>query len=111
MSRARARRATPGVVISTERTYEVLRRPVVTEKSTMGADHNQVTFKVSLDATKPEIGAAVETIFGVKVKAVNTVRQVGKNKRFRGRLGRRSDYKKAIVTLEAGHNIDVIAGI
>lgn len=111
MSRARARQAVPAVVVSTERQYEIIRRPVVTEKSTLGANHNQVTFQVSLDATKPEIGAAVEALFGVKVKAVNTLRQAGKSKRFRGRPGRRSDYKKAIVTLADGHNIDVTTGI
>lgn len=111
MSRARARQAVPAVVVSTERQYEIIRRPVVTEKSTLGASHNQVTFQVSLDATKPEIGAAVEALFDVKVKAVNTLRQAGKSKRFRGRPGRRSDYKKAIVTLADGHNIDVTTGI
>ncbi len=94
-----------------ERLYELVRRPVVTEKSTLGSEHNQVTFQVPLDATKPEIKAAVESLFEVKVKAVNTMRQKGKIKRFRGRLGKRADFKKAYVTLEEGHNIDVATGI
>jgi large subunit ribosomal protein L23 len=89
----------------------VLRRPLVTEKSTMASEHNQVAFEVSIDATKPEIKAAVEDLFKVKVKAVNTLRQQGKVKRFRGRLGRRSDVQKASVTLEEGHSIDVTTGI
>ncbi len=97
--------------ISKERMYEVVRRPLVTEKSTMASEHNQVAFVVPLDATKPEIRAAVEGLFSVKVKAVNTLRQDGKLKRFRGRLGRRSDTKKAYVTLEEGHSIDVTTGI
>ncbi len=94
-----------------ERLYELVRRPVITEKSTLGSEHNQVTFRVPLDATKPEIKAAVESLFEVKVKAVNTLRQKGKIKRFRGRLGKRADFKKAYVTLEEGHNIDVATGI
>ena len=91
--------------------FEVLRRPLVTEKSTMASEHNQVAFEVSIDASKPEIKAAVEDLFKVKVKAVNTLKQHGKVKRFRGRLGRRSDVKKAYVTLEEGHSIDVTTGI
>ena len=110
MSRARPRNKPP-VTVSKERMYEVLRRPLVTEKSTMASEHNQVAFVVPLDATKPEIRKAVEELFSVKVKAVNTLRQDGKQKRFRGRLGRRSDYKKAYVTLEEGHSIDVTTGI
>ena len=97
--------------ISTERMYSVIRRPVVTEKSTLGSEHNQVTFIVPLDASKPEIKAAVEQLFNVKVKAVNTLRQNGKAKRFRGRPGRRSDFKKAFITLVEGHSIDVTTGI
>jgi large subunit ribosomal protein L23 len=89
----------------------LIRRPIVTEKSTLGSEHNQVTFQVPVDASKPEIKAAVEGLFSVKVKAVNTVRQKGKIKRFRGRLGKRADYKKAYVTLEEGHSIDVTTGI
>ncbi|MBL28201.1 MAG: 50S ribosomal protein L23 [Rhodospirillaceae bacterium] len=94
-----------------ERMYDVILGPVVTEKSTLGSEHGQVTFRVRLDATKPEIKTAVETLFDVKVTAVNTLRQNGKVKRFRGRVGRRSDEKKAMVTLAEGHSIDVTTGI
>ena len=87
--------------------YDLLLSPVITEKSTGASEFNQVVFRVPLDASKPEIRKAVEGLFKVKVTAVNTVRQVGKKKRFRGRLGRRSDYKKAIVTLAEGDSIDV----
>jgi large subunit ribosomal protein L23 len=90
---------------------EVIQAPVITEKSTRGSEHNQVTFKVPLDATKPEIKAAVEGLFQVKVVAVNTVRQLGKTKRFRGRVGKRPDFKKAMVTLAEGQSIDVTTGI
>ncbi|OUR77412.1 50S ribosomal protein L23 [Alphaproteobacteria bacterium 46_93_T64] len=94
-----------------ERIYDILLGPVVTEKSTMGSEVNQVTFRVTLDATKPEIKEAVETLFKVKVENVNTNRTTGKVKRFRGRLGKRSDYKKAMVTLAEGQTIDVTTGI
>lgn len=94
-----------------ERMYDVILGPVVTEKSTLGSEHGQVTFRVRLDATKPEIKTAVETLFDVKVTAVNTLRQNGKVKRFRGRIGRRSDEKKAMVSLAEGHSIDVTTGI
>ncbi|GLQ07781.1 50S ribosomal protein L23 [Sneathiella chinensis] len=94
-----------------ERMYDILLGPVVTEKSTMGSEFNQVTFRVALDATKPEIKEAVETLFNVKVTNVNTNRTNGKVKRFRGRIGQRSDYKKAMVTLEEGQTIDVTTGI
>ena len=97
--------------ISRERMYDIIRSPVITEKSTFGSEHAQVTFRVAMDATKPEIKAAVEGLFKVKVKAVNTSRQKGKVKRFRGHLGKRPDTKKAYVTLEAGHSIDVTTGI
>ena len=99
------------VVISKERMYDIIRAPVITEKATMGSEHNQVTFKVPLDAIKPEIKAAVEGVFGVKVSAVNTLVVKGKTKRFRGRLGQRSDIKKAVVTLAEGHSIDVTTGV
>ena len=99
------------VNLSKERMYDIIRAPVITEKATMGSEHNQVTFKVPLDASKPEIRAAVEGVFGVKVKAVNTSVLKGKVKRFKGRIGQRSDIKKAIVTLEAGHSIDVTTGV
>ncbi|MBE7636752.1 50S ribosomal protein L23 [Sneathiella sp. P13V-1] len=94
-----------------ERIYDILLGPVVTEKSTMGSEHNQVTFRVALDATKPEIKEAVETLFSVKVENVNTNRTNGKVKSFRGRSGKRSDYKKAMVTLSEGQTIDVTTGI
>ena len=95
----------------TPRMYDILLAPVITEKATMGSEHGQVTFKVALDATKPEIKNAVEAIFGVQVKAVNTLRLKGKTKRFRGYKGRRSDVKKAIVTLAEGQTVDVTAGV
>jgi large subunit ribosomal protein L23 len=91
--------------------YETLLKPVVTEKSTLGSEHNQVTFRVPLDANKAEIKQAVEGLFKVKVTKVNTLRQLGKEKRFRGHLGKRPDYKKAIVTLAEGNTIDVTTGI
>jgi large subunit ribosomal protein L23 len=97
--------------ISKERMYDIIRGPVITEKSTLGSEHGQVTFRVSMDATKPEIKAAVEGLFDVKVDAVNTLRQAGKIKRFRGRLGRRVETKKAMVTLADGQSIDVTTGI
>jgi large subunit ribosomal protein L23 len=91
--------------------YTIIRSPVVTEKSTRGSEGNQVTFKVDLDATKPQIKAAVEAMFEVKVKAVNTLIQKGKTKLFRGRKGFRSDAKKAMVTLEPGQTIDTGTGV
>jgi large subunit ribosomal protein L23 len=97
--------------ISKERMYQVIVAPVVTEKSTLGSEHNQITFTVLRDATKPEIATAVEQLFGVKVKAVNTLRQAGKLKLFRGHKGRRAATKKAMVTLAEGNSIDVTAGI
>ena len=97
--------------VSQVRMYDLIRSPVVTEKSTMGSQHNQVTFRVPLDASKPEIKAAVEGLFKVKVAAVNTLRVKGKVKRFRGTVGKRPDRKKAIVTLAEGSSIDVTTGI
>jgi large subunit ribosomal protein L23 len=91
--------------------FDLLLKPVVTEKSTLGVENNQVTFKVTLDATKPRIKEAVESVFGVKVNAVNTLRQQGKVKRFRGVTGKRPDYKKAIVTLAEGETIDITTGV
>ena len=91
--------------------YEIISHPHVTEKATMGSEHGQVTFKVPMTATKPKIKAAVETLFGVKVKGVNTLIQKGKTKRFKGIMGRRSDFKKAIVSLEDGQTIDVGTGL
>jgi large subunit ribosomal protein L23 len=97
--------------ISREAMYRILRAPVITEKATRGSEFNQVTFKVALGASKPEIKAAVEGLFGVKVKAVNTLRTEGKKKWARGTRGQRSDYKKAIITLEPGQTIDVTTGV
>ena len=91
--------------------YDVILAPVITEKSSMASESNQVVFKVRRDATKPEIKAAIEGLFNVKVVAVNTVRQLGKTKRFRGRIGKRPDFKKAMVTLVEGQSIDVTTGI
>ena len=91
--------------------YDVILGPVITEKSTLGSEHNQVTFKVRLDATKPQIKKAVQELFKVKVKKVNTLRVKGKTKRFRGVVGRRSDWKKAIITLSEGEMLDVTTGI
>ena len=94
-----------------EMKYDTIVAPVITEKSTLASENNQVVFKVALDATKPMIKEAVEGLFKVDVKAVNTVRVKGKTKRFRGQLGRRNDYKKAIVTLADGQMIDVTTGL
>lgn len=94
-----------------EKHYDTLIAPVITEKSTMASENNQVVFRVPLEATKPEIVDAVETLFKVKVKAVNTLRVKGKKKIFRGRPYTRSTVKKAIVTLEEGHSIDVTTGL
>ena len=102
----------PGKIAITDvAAYGVILSPVVTEKSTMGSEHNQVTFRVPLEATKPAIKAAVEKLFKVEVTAVNTLRHRGKTKRFKGRLGKRPDTKKAIVSLAEGHRIDVTTGI
>jgi large subunit ribosomal protein L23 len=93
------------------RHYDVIRSPVITEKATMLSEHNKVVFQVAKTATKPQIKAAIEKLFDVKVKSVNTLVTEGKMKVFRGRLGQRSDVKKAIVTLEDGHSIDVTTGL
>lgn len=94
-----------------ERYYDIIVSPVITEKATMASEANQVIFKVAADATKPQVKEAVEKLFEVKVKAVNTLNRKGKTKRFRGVAGRQSDFKKAIVTLEEGHSIDVTTGL
>lgn len=91
--------------------YDLIRKPIITEKATLASEHGGVVFEVAMDATKPEIKAAVESLFGVKVKAVNTTITKGKVKRFRGQLGSRSDVKKAYVTLEDGNTIDVSTGL
>ena len=93
------------------RHYDVIVSPVITEKSTMASERNQVVFNVARKATKPEIKAAVEALFSVKVTAVNTMLRKGKIKRFRGTSGRQSEVKKAVVTLADGHSIDVATGL
>ncbi len=91
--------------------YDVVRRPIVTEKSARGSENGQMTFEVAIDATKPKIKTAVETLFEVEVKAVNTLVQKGKTKRFKGIMGQRKDMKKAIVTLKDGQAIDTGTGV
>ena len=93
------------------RHYDVIVSPVITEKSTMASEANQVMFNVAGNATKPEIKSAVEALFNVKVKAVNTLVRKGKVKRFRGIKGKQNDVKKAIVTLVDGETIDVTTGL
>ena len=91
--------------------YDIIRSPVVTEKSTLASEHGQIVFDVAVDATKPQIKAAVEGLVSVKVKAVNTLVRKGKVKRFRNSLGVRNDTKKAIVTLVDGQSIDISTGV
>ena len=91
--------------------YDVIRKPLITEKSTMASEHGAVVFEVDIAANKPQIKEAVEAVFGVKVKAVNTTITKGKVKKFRGQLGTRKDVKKAYVTLEEGNTIDVSTGL
>jgi len=98
-------------VISKERMYMTILSPLVTEKATALSERNQVVFEVAIDATKPQIKAAVEGLFNVKVLAVNTLVVKGKTKRFRGREGRRSDWKKAMVRLAEGQSIDLTTGL
>ena len=93
------------------RHYDVLVAPIITEKATTASEHNKVVFKVARNATKPEIKEAVEKLFDVKVKSVNTLVRKGKSRAFRGIKGQLSDVKKAIVTLEEGHRIDVTTGL
>ncbi|MEC9435026.1 MAG: 50S ribosomal protein L23 [Pseudomonadota bacterium] len=91
--------------------YDIIRKPIITEKATMASEQNAVVFEVSMDTTKPKIKEAVETLFGVKVKAVNTTVTKGKVKKFKGKPGRRKDVKKAYVTLQDGNTIDVTTGL
>jgi len=91
--------------------YDLIRKPVITEKATMASENGAVVFEVAMDANKPQIKEAIEELFGVKVKAVNTTITKGKVKRFRGRLGQRKTVKKAYVTLEDGNTIDVSTGL
>jgi large subunit ribosomal protein L23 len=97
--------------LSKEAMYEIIRAPLITEKMTLLSERSQFGFRVSISATKPQIAAAVEGLFSVKVLAVNTILQKGKTKRFRGRPGVRSDIKKAIVTLAPGQSIDFTTGL
>ena len=95
----------------TARHYDTILAPVITEKATLLSEHNKVVFRVANDATKDEIASAVETLFKVNVTKVNTINVKGKTKRFRGIMGRRSDVKKAIVTLAEGQSIDITTGL
>ena len=97
--------------LTRQQMYDIIRSPVITEKATNLSEHNQVMFRIPLTATKREVKAAVEGLFNVNVTAVNTIRIKGKLKRTRGRVGRRSDYKKAVVTLREGQRIDITTGI
>jgi large subunit ribosomal protein L23 len=97
--------------LSREAMYALIRSPIITEKSTAISEHNQVMFRVAPHATKPQIKEAVEGLFGVEVTAVNTLVQKGKTKRFKGRPGKRSDVKKAFVSLAAGQSIDLTTGL
>ena len=91
--------------------YDVIRKPIITEKTTMASENGAVVFEVAIDSNKPTIKEAIESLFDVKVKAVNTTITKGKAKRFRGILGKRKDVKKAYVTLEEGNTIDVSTGL
>ena len=110
MSKARPMK-TPAVKLTQAQMYAIVRSPVITEKATQISGFRQFAFRVPLTATKPEIKAAVEGLFGVTVLAVNTLVQKGKTKRFKGRPGRRSDVKKAFVKLAAGQSIDFTTGL
>lgn len=91
--------------------YDMIRRPIITEKATLASESGAVVFEVAMDATKPEIKKAIEALFNVKVKAINTTITKGKVKKFRGRPGTRRDVKKAYVTLVEGNTIDVSTGL
>ena len=95
----------------TEKMYDILLRPIITEKTTLVAEQGKIVFAVRVDATKTDIKNAVEKIYNVKVKSVNITLKPGKMKRFKGVLGSTSDVKKAYITLEEGHNIDIMAGL
>ena len=107
----KANRAAVGATVSRARMYEVIRSPLITEKTTNGSEHGQVTFRVATDATKPEIKQAIEGLFKVKVKAINTQVRKGKLKTFKNIRALQSDVKRAVVTLEEGHSIDVTTGL
>jgi len=93
------------------RHYDVIKSPVITEKATTASERNQFVFKVALDATKPQIKKAVEQLFNVKVKSVNTLIRMGKTRTFKGKTGEMSDTKKAVVTLAEGSSIDFTSGL
>jgi large subunit ribosomal protein L23 len=97
--------------VTKEHYYDIIKSPAITEKATLASEHNQVVFNVARNATKPEIKKAVEGLFGVKVKAVNTLVRKGKQRRFKGQLALLSDVKKAYVTLEEGQRLDVTTGL
>ena len=97
--------------ISKEKAYNTIIKPIVTEKSTLLLENNQVVFLVDINSNKIDIKKSIELIFGVKVSAVNVIKVKGKTKRFKGTLGRRSDYKKAIISLPEGQSIDLSAGV
>jgi large subunit ribosomal protein L23 len=99
------------MTVTDPRHYDVILSPIITEKATAASERNQVMFRVARTATKPQIKEAVEKLFDVKVKSVNTLVRKGKVKAFRGSRGEQSDVKKAIVTLEEGHRIDVTTGL
>jgi large subunit ribosomal protein L23 len=100
-----------GKLIDDIRLYDVIQRPVITEKATMFAEQNKVVFRISPTADKSDVKRAVEALFGVNVTKVNTISVKGKAKRFRGRNGQRSDFRKAVVTLKEGQSIDIAAGL
>ena len=99
------------VNISKEKAYNTIIKPIVTEKSTLLLENNQVVFLVDINSNKIDIKKSIELIFGVKVSAVNVIKVKGKTKRFKGTLGKRSDYKKAIISLPDGQSIDLSAGV
>ena len=103
--------AIPRPILSKEKMYQTILSPLVTEKATALSEQNQFVFRVAIDATKPEIKASVEALFGVKVLGVNTLVVKGKTKRFKGRPGQRSDWKKAMVKLAEGQSIDLTTGL
>ena len=103
--------ATTRPILSKEKMYQTILSPLVTEKATALSEQNQFVFRVAIDATKPEIKASVEALFGVKVLDVNTLVVKGKTKRFKGRPGQRSDWKKALVKLAEGQSIDLTTGL
>ena len=110
-AKAKKAKAAPAAGAITPAMYDFILAPLIPEKATLASEHNQVMFRVPLKATKPEIKQAIEALFKVQVTRVSTMITKGKQKRFRGRLGQRSDVKKAIVTLAAGQSIDVTTGL